>query len=80
MHERRDVPFDRRRVMGTWSVLVPVLAFLGSVAGLYVFYWVIRLAVVTGLTMPGVDASSKPGKKRPGIPLANELIARVTPR
>jgi hypothetical protein len=35
--------------MGTWSVLVPVLAFLGSVAGLYVFYWVIRLAVRHGI-------------------------------
>ena len=35
--------------MGTWSVLVPVLAFIGSVAGLYVFYWVIRLAVRHGI-------------------------------
>jgi hypothetical protein len=35
--------------MGIWSVLVPVLAFIGSLVGLYVFYWVIRLAVRHGI-------------------------------
>ena len=35
--------------MGIWSVLVPALAFIGSLVGLYVFYWVIRLAVRHGI-------------------------------
>jgi hypothetical protein len=35
--------------VGIWSALVPVLAFLGSVVGLYVLYWVIRLAVRHGI-------------------------------
>jgi uncharacterized membrane protein YdjX (TVP38/TMEM64 family) len=35
--------------MGIWSVLGPVLAFIGSLVGLYVFYWVIRLAVRHGI-------------------------------
>jgi uncharacterized membrane protein YdjX (TVP38/TMEM64 family) len=35
--------------MGIWPVLVAVLAFIGSLVGLYLFYWVIRLAVRHGI-------------------------------
>ena len=48
--------------MDIWPVLAAVLAFIGSLVG----------PSVTGLKMPGVGASSKPGKKAPGIPLATE--------
>jgi protein-S-isoprenylcysteine O-methyltransferase Ste14 len=35
--------------MGSWPVLVALLAFIGSLVGLYLFYWVIRLAVRHGI-------------------------------
>ena len=35
--------------MDIWALLVPVPAFIGSLVGLYVFYWVIRMAVRQGI-------------------------------
>lgn len=36
-------------VINIWSVLGPILVFASSVAGLFGFYWTIRLAVRHGI-------------------------------